>query len=103
MAPLPRLERGTVGLEDQKISVPPVYREQWCLPTPIYWGKNFQAVHRFYNVIRILHQNCTRNIKGKATRTIDLTCEPSGQKPLSRSSRIPDFTNRMVSSMLVAV
>jgi hypothetical protein len=73
MAPLPRLERGTVGLEDQKISVPPVYREQWCLPTPIYWGKNFQAVHRFYNVIRILHQNCTRNIKGKATRTIDLT------------------------------
>ena len=44
------------------------------------------------------------------TRTIDLIipvggtgCEPSGQKPLPLSSRIPDFANRVVSSRWVAV
>ena len=63
-----RFERTVFGLEDQKSSVSPVYRELWCLPTPIYRGKNVQAVHSFYAVTQILHRNCTRNIKGMAAR-----------------------------------
>jgi hypothetical protein len=65
-----RFERTAIGLEVQKSSVSPVYRALWCLPIPIYRGKNVQAVHCFYGVVRVLHQNCTRNsrIKSKANQ-----------------------------------
>jgi hypothetical protein len=52
-------EPWTYWLRVGKDSVSPVYRVLRCLPTPIYRGKSVQAVHSFYEVIRILHRNCT--------------------------------------------
>jgi len=56
-APLPRLERGTAGLEVQKSSVSPVNRELWCLSTPYIraWIQLASATRRMIIVDRSVH------------------------------------------------